>query len=146
MARITVEDCLERENNRFALVLLAAKRTKQLLHGSNAVIDDTRDNKAVVTSLREIAAGKVRFKTEEDLEKEREEARRAREREMGSSAAEIPLPTLSGPSLGAASGSDSEDSSSSGDSENSGDGESKEEEGAEKSSENGAGSPDGVLF
>jgi DNA-directed RNA polymerase subunit omega len=66
MARITVEDCLVRENNRFALVLLAAKRTKQLLGGSKALVT-AKSNKHVVTSLREIADGQVRFMTEEEV-------------------------------------------------------------------------------
>ncbi|RIL04794.1 MAG: DNA-directed RNA polymerase subunit omega, partial [Proteobacteria bacterium] len=57
MARITVEDCLTRENNRFALVLLASKRTKQILQGAKSVLDQERGNKAVVSSLREIATG-----------------------------------------------------------------------------------------
>jgi DNA-directed RNA polymerase subunit omega len=61
MARITVEDCLEREPNRFALVRLASRRAKQLLSGSSPVTD-TRGNKAIVAALREIADGKVRFK------------------------------------------------------------------------------------
>lgn len=65
MARITVEDCLVQENNRFALVQLASKRTKQLLQGSSAQIADRR-NKAVVTALREIADGCVRFMTPEE--------------------------------------------------------------------------------
>lgn len=65
MARITVEDCLTQENNRFALVQLASKRTKQLLQGSTVKITDRR-NKAVVTALREIAGGKVRFMTPEE--------------------------------------------------------------------------------
>ena len=69
MARITVEDCLTKETNRFALVLLAAKRAKQILHGSPILISEKRDNKEIVTSLREIAAGAVRFMTE-DEEKE----------------------------------------------------------------------------
>ncbi len=59
MARITVEDCLKHVPNRFFLVLLAAERTKQLLKGEQALIDDYRDNKEVVTALREIAAGRV---------------------------------------------------------------------------------------
>ncbi len=75
MARITVEDCLVRENNRFALVLLASKRSKQLLGGAEA-LTDTRGNKSIVSALREIAAGKVRFmSTEEQFafeERERE--------------------------------------------------------------------------
>jgi DNA-directed RNA polymerase subunit omega len=89
MARITVEDCLTRENNRFALVQLASKRTKQLLQGSSAQITD-RKNKAVVTALREIAGGKVRFMTAEEatvyeeqkaLEAEAAKAAEAAERE-----------------------------------------------------------------
>ena len=59
MARITVEDCLENVPNRFSLVLLAAERTKQILKGESILIEDYRDNKEVVTALREIAAGKV---------------------------------------------------------------------------------------
>ena len=62
MARITVEDCLKKEHNRFSLVFLAAKRAKQLLSGQQTVTD-SRGNKAIVTALREIAAGKVKFKT-----------------------------------------------------------------------------------
>ncbi len=57
MARITVEDCLEQVPNRFSLVLVAAERTKQILHGSDPLIEMTDDNKEVVTALREIAAG-----------------------------------------------------------------------------------------
>lgn len=84
MARITVEDCLVQENNRFSLVQLASKRTKQILQGGTVQIDDRR-NKAVVTALREIADGKVRFMTSEETcaweeERAREaEARRAAE-------------------------------------------------------------------
>jgi DNA-directed RNA polymerase subunit omega len=59
MARVTVEDCLEREENRFALVVLAASRTRQLMKGSESLV--RTKNKAAVTSLREIAAGKVHF-------------------------------------------------------------------------------------
>lgn len=69
MARITVEDCLVQENNRFALVQLASKRTKQLLAGSRTLTSEAKGNKAVVTSLREIAEGAVRFMTPEDEEK-----------------------------------------------------------------------------
>jgi DNA-directed RNA polymerase subunit omega len=59
MARVTVEDCLEREENRFALVILAATRTRQLMKGNDPLIKTK--NKAAVTSLREIATGKVHF-------------------------------------------------------------------------------------
>ncbi len=78
MARITVEDCLVQENNRFALVQLASKRTKQILQGGSVQIADRR-NKAVVTALREIAGGKVRFMTPEELAAWEEQ--RAREAE-----------------------------------------------------------------
>ena len=57
MARVTVEDCLEKVPSRFELVLLAARRAKQLLKGSRPLIDSS--NKEVVSALREIAAGKV---------------------------------------------------------------------------------------
>jgi len=57
MARISVEDCLKKVPNRFALVLLAATRTKQLLKGSKPRVQT--DNKEIVLALREIAAGKV---------------------------------------------------------------------------------------
>ncbi len=57
MARISVEDCLQRVPNRFALVQLASARTKQLLKGSKPRVQT--DNKEVVLALREIAAGKA---------------------------------------------------------------------------------------
>jgi DNA-directed RNA polymerase subunit omega len=59
MARVTVEDCLEREENRFALVILAAHRTRQLMKGGQPLIHSK--NKAAVTALREIAAGHVHY-------------------------------------------------------------------------------------
>ena len=82
MARITVEDCLEKEQNRFSLVQLASKRTKQILTGAKPLVDVRRGNKAVVNSLREIAAGLVRFKTEEDLAREREEEEKRLQAEL----------------------------------------------------------------
>lgn len=57
MARITVEDCLDIVPNRFALVLAAADRTKQLLRGAQPRLSAEVDNKEVVKALREIAAG-----------------------------------------------------------------------------------------
>jgi DNA-directed RNA polymerase subunit omega len=59
MARVTVEDCLSHEENRFALCILAAKRTRQLNRGVPALVESK--NRAAVTALREIAAGKVGF-------------------------------------------------------------------------------------
>ena len=60
MARVTVEDCLEREENRFALVVLAAQRTRQLMRPNVQPLVRGR-NKPSVMSLREIAAGKVHY-------------------------------------------------------------------------------------
>jgi DNA-directed RNA polymerase subunit omega len=60
MARVTVEDCLDNIENRFALVLLATKRTRQLLKGATPLVEHQK-NKAPVLALREIAAAKVRF-------------------------------------------------------------------------------------
>lgn len=59
MARVTVEDCMEVCDNRFALVLLAARRTRQLMKGSPQLVPSK--NKAAVTSLREIADRKVYY-------------------------------------------------------------------------------------
>jgi DNA-directed RNA polymerase subunit omega len=64
MARITVEDCLEKIPNRFELVLGAAKRAKQLLKGARPLVET--DNKEVVTALREIAAAKVSIERPEE--------------------------------------------------------------------------------
>ena len=58
MARITVEDCLNKIPNRFELVMLASKRARQLFKGAKPLIDS--NNREVVVALREIAAGEVR--------------------------------------------------------------------------------------
>ncbi|WP_291439238.1 DNA-directed RNA polymerase subunit omega [Desulfovibrio sp.] len=57
MARITVEDCQERVDNRFLLVQMAIKRVHQYREGYEPLVESR--NKEVVTALREIAAGKV---------------------------------------------------------------------------------------
>ncbi|HXI10711.1 MAG TPA: DNA-directed RNA polymerase subunit omega [Thermodesulfobacteriota bacterium] len=57
MARITVEDCLKKVPSRFTLVHLASQRGRQLMKGAPPLVKT--DNKAIVTALREIAAGKV---------------------------------------------------------------------------------------
>lgn len=59
MARVTVEDCLEKVENRFALVMLATKRARELRKGSKMVF--TSKNKEPVHALREIAAGYVQL-------------------------------------------------------------------------------------
>jgi DNA-directed RNA polymerase subunit omega len=60
MARVTVEDCLEKVPNRFALVLMVSKRAKQLLKGAEATVS-TRTNKYIVSALREVAMGNVGY-------------------------------------------------------------------------------------
>ena len=63
MARITVEDCLEKVDNRFHLVRVASKRARQLMNGKEPTLEWDND-KATVLALREIAAGNI---TEEML-------------------------------------------------------------------------------
>ena len=60
MARITVEDCLEVVDNRFELVMMAAKRARQLANGVEPQLDNSESNdKPTVLALREIAARKI---------------------------------------------------------------------------------------
>jgi DNA-directed RNA polymerase subunit omega len=59
MARITVEDCIERVPNRFHLVQMASIRTKQIKKGARALVG-SEGNKEVVVALREIAAGLIK--------------------------------------------------------------------------------------
>lgn len=61
MARVTVEDCLHQIPNRFLLVMIATKRAKQLYKGANPLVENKSNNKKIVLSLREIAAGKVEY-------------------------------------------------------------------------------------
>lgn len=58
MARITVEDCIEKIPNRFELVLVATRRARQIALGSPLLIRRGKD-KPTVIALREIAEGKV---------------------------------------------------------------------------------------
>jgi len=67
MARVTIEDCLQFVPNRFALVVLATKRTRQLLDGAKPLVK--AKNKMPIIALREIAAGKVRFIFDAPVEK-----------------------------------------------------------------------------
>ncbi|KXS56223.1 MAG: hypothetical protein AMR96_03860 [Candidatus Adiutrix intracellularis] len=57
MARVTIEDCLEKVENRFVLVHLAAERARQLKKGAPPMSD--RKNKEIVLALREIASGVI---------------------------------------------------------------------------------------
>ncbi len=58
MARITIEDCLNRIPNRFELTLAATNRARQITAGSTPLVESSRD-KPTVIALREVAAGKV---------------------------------------------------------------------------------------
>ena len=58
MARITIEDCLDKVENQYDLVLLAKERTSQLNSGAEMLVDEDNDKRTVV-ALREIAGGKL---------------------------------------------------------------------------------------
>ena len=77
MARITVEDCLEKINSQYDLVLLAKERTAQLNAGEPPLVNEDNDKNTVI-SLREIGSGKISIKALEDsainkLRKQKEE-------------------------------------------------------------------------
>tara|TARA_Y100000590_G_scaffold444164_1_gene574599 strand:+ start:1191 stop:1655 length:465 start_codon:yes stop_codon:yes gene_type:complete len=65
MARITVEDCLNKIDSQYDLVLLAKERTAQLNAGDKPVVEEDNDKNTVI-SLREIGEGKISIKTLED--------------------------------------------------------------------------------
>ena len=73
MARITVEDCLEKvgDDNRFNLIHLAVKRIRQHRQGEPFLVNGK--NKEIVMTLREIAAGKVTFDNIDELPGELED-------------------------------------------------------------------------
>ncbi len=64
MARVTIEDCLDKIPNRFMLVHAAAKRVRQYREGAESLLKNV-DNEEVVNALREVAAGKVFLKNME---------------------------------------------------------------------------------
>ena len=66
MARITVEDCLEKIDSQYDLVLIAKERTSQLNAGEEALVPINNDKNTVV-ALREIGEGKVSLKIIEDI-------------------------------------------------------------------------------
>ena len=65
MARITVEDCLEKIDSQYDLVLLAKERTAQLNSGDKPLVTEDNDKNTVI-ALREIGEGKISIKTIED--------------------------------------------------------------------------------
>ena len=64
MARVTVEDCIEKINNRFELIIIASQRARELSNGAPIEVERD-DDKNPVVSLREIASGSV---TQADLQ------------------------------------------------------------------------------
>jgi len=82
MARVTVEDCLENIDNRFNLVLVAAKRARQLANGKDATLDWEND-KPTVLALREIAEGNISDKIMNEISaREHAELSRVEEEEL----------------------------------------------------------------
>jgi len=79
VARITIEDCLEKIPSRFQLVHMAAKRVRQIREGSEYLVSSPK-NEDIVVALREIAADKVRIKTAQ-AEVETEEVKEIAEAE-----------------------------------------------------------------
>ena len=65
MARITVEDCLNKIDSQYDLVLLAKERTSQLNAGDKSLVPEDNDKNTVI-ALREIGEGKISIKTVED--------------------------------------------------------------------------------
>ena len=58
MARITIDDCMKKVDNRFLLVNIVVKRVRQIREGSDYIVSSPK-NEDIVVSLREVAAGKV---------------------------------------------------------------------------------------
>jgi len=82
VARITIEDCLKRVNNRFILVNMAVKRVRQIREGSEYLVSSPK-NEDIVVSLREIAAGKITIRedNEEEIQEKIEETEEIGEKE-----------------------------------------------------------------
>lgn len=69
MARITIEDCLKRVDNRFKLVHMTAARVRHIREGSEYLVSSPK-NEDIVVAMREVAAGKVVAKPRAAVEKE----------------------------------------------------------------------------
>ena len=67
MARISIEDCMKKVDNRFLLVNIVVKRVRQIREGSDYLVSSPK-NEDIVVALREVAAGKV-ISQEADLNK-----------------------------------------------------------------------------
>ncbi len=81
MARITVEDCLEHVDNRFELVLLAARRARQISLGADPLVPPDND-KPTVIALRKIASNLITHVGMDEMETQREMAAIATDEEL----------------------------------------------------------------
>ena len=74
MARVTVEDCIEKTEGVFSLIKLASQRARRIANGAETLLEDEANDKPTVLALREIAEGHLDnpefHKTESDIEKE----------------------------------------------------------------------------
>ncbi len=70
MARVTIEDCIRHYPNRFEMVLLAARRARQLMNGHEAMVEEDENNKdkPPVVALREIGKGLMSWETLHTIE------------------------------------------------------------------------------
>jgi DNA-directed RNA polymerase subunit omega len=67
VARITIEDCMKKVQNRFLLVNMVAKRVRQIREGSEYLVSAPK-NEDIVIALREIAAGKIKLQEQKPKE------------------------------------------------------------------------------
>ena len=67
VARITIEDCLKKVDNRFLLVNMVAQRVRQIREGSDYLVSSPK-NEDIVVALREVAAGKIQISQTEEAE------------------------------------------------------------------------------
>ena len=102
MARVTVEDCLDKVENRFELVLVAAKRAHQLSSGSHRTTLDSGKDKPTVLALREIEAGLIdasilteEYAMEEQLNAQEKLSEEAKIIEVAEELSEVTLDTES---------------------------------------------------
>ena len=102
MARVTVEDCLDKVENRFELVLVAAKRAHQLNSGAYRTTLDAGKDKPTVLALREIEAGLIdasilteEYAMEEELKAQDKLSEEAKMSEVSEELSEVSLDTES---------------------------------------------------
>ena len=102
MARVTVEDCLDKVENRFELVLVAAKRAHQLNSGDYRTTLDVGKDKPTVLALREIEAGLIdasilteEYRMEQELNAQDKLSEEAKISEVAEELSEVTLDTKS---------------------------------------------------